>query len=152
MAVVASGNVTQSANGNVLTFTDTSTGIGTLTSKTLVIYDSNGAILTTIAMGAGLTATYNITADLYMSFVMTIIDNTGTYPFTYNFLSTTFYDTNLANIVAQMGCGCGTDNENLIYADIGEIFKSAALRDALSALAVAAQSMITAANNYLLGI
>lgn len=147
---VASGVVTQSANGGTLTFTDTGT-YGTVSSRELVIRDSDGEILDEIDMGASLTATYTITADIYASFELTVIDNTGTYTTTVNYLSTAFYDIVFANVIAQLGCNCNCGSEQLTYADISQLYKSAAERYALSGLAPAAQNAITAANTIING-
>lgn len=149
MSVVVSGNVSQSASGNILTFTDTSSGIISLVSRTLQIYDQNGVLLTTINMGASLTATYNITSDGYFQFVETIVDNTGTYILTKNYLSTAFTDNVIVNTLTQLGCSCSLESFNFI--DIAYFFRFAALRLALGGFGVSAQANILAAFSIVTG-
>lgn len=109
MAFVGAAVITQSADALTLTFTDQSTGIGTLISRTLVITDSNGVVVNTIAMGASLTATQAITADVYYTFTETIVDNTGTLPAVVkNYSSIQFYNLAQAKLasVLNQGCNC----------------------------------------------
>lgn len=155
MAVVVSGNVSAGTpvNGNLtLTFTDTSTGVSSLVSRILNIYDSNGTpVVSPINMGATLTATYVTTTDKYLSFVEIIVDNTGTYPLTVNYLSTTFYQISFANAIAALPNDFNCGSEQLTYIDISNLYAQAAERYALSALAPAAQNAINAANYFITG-
>lgn len=109
MAVVVSGNITQAADGSPLTFSDSSTGVGTLVSRVLVITDSNSVVLATINMGSTLTATHDITADIYATFTETIIDNTGTYVLVINYASVQFYNLAQAALAAQLAIPCNCD-------------------------------------------
>lgn len=154
MAVVVSGNVSAGTpvNGNLsLIFADTSTGVGTLVSRILTIYNSNAVLVSTINMGATLTANYVITTDQYLSFIETIIDNTGTYVLTVNYLSTTFYQISFANAIAALPCDFNCGNEQLTYIDISNLYFQTAKRYALSALAPAAQNAINTANYFITG-
>lgn len=140
------GVVTQSLDGETLTFTDSSTGI-TVTSRILTIYDSNGELLETIDMGGNLTATYNITADVYLSFILTL--NT-TQTVTVNYISTQFYilaQARLASLLSYPckceGATCSTMvkareciNSAITYFNIGDGESS--------------QLMLTAADYYIL--
>jgi len=152
MSVVVSATITPAPPINgvaLLTFLDASTGVGTLVSRTLNIYDSDSVLVDTVDMGAVLTATYGISADSYLSFVETIIDNTGTYIGTFNMETTVFFDITFVNTVAQLGCSCGSEQVN--YIDISLLFRSAALILAAFGLGVAAQNNITAANTFISG-
>lgn len=151
MAVVFSANVTQAADGSPLTFTDTSTGVTGLVSRTLNIYDSDDELLTSINMGVSLTAEYAITTDQYLSFVEVIVDGSGTTTGTVNFLSTAFYEIAFANAIAALPADFNCGSNTLTYIDIADLYKQAAERYALSALAPAAQNAINAANYYITG-
>lgn len=154
MAVVYSATVTPSLPNNgvvTLTYTDTSTGIGTITSRTLNIYDSNGDLLQTINMGTNPVATYDISSDLYLSFRETIVDNTGTYSGEVDYLSTVFYNVSFVNVLAQLDCNCNCGNEQLNYTDIADLYLSGAEASALLSNPVSAQAYITAANYFITG-
>lgn len=147
MAVVVSGNITQNPTGTPVTFTDTSSGVSGLVSRTLVITDANGNVLQTTNMGATLTAIYPLTKDLYLVFTETIVDNTGTYVLVKNYLSEVFYQIAFSNAIAIYGCNC-QPSQCSIY-DKAEQFKSAAEIFASRGLAPAAQSCMDAANKYI---
>ena len=146
MAVVVSGNITQSSDGTVLTFTDTTTGVGTLTSRVLVITDSNNVVVATINMGATLTATTTITKDVFYTFVEIIVDNAGTYILTITFLSTAFFEITFAPLANKLDCGTPEKCLNLYK---GLIAKADAEAFALRNVATLAQSNINAANVFL---
>src|SRR5690242_15748061 len=99
MSIVTSAVVTQSAGGNVLTFTDTTQGLVEPITRSLIVYDPNG---TPIALPAfsGNAATLDITADGWFSFVETITDLNGSYTQTVNYLSTVFYQNAFSNAIA----------------------------------------------------
>ncbi len=152
MSVTVTGTITPSAPVNGVSaqvFTDTTTGIGTLVSRTLNIYNSDSVLVDTVDMGTSLTATYGISADAYLSFEETIVDNTGTYIGTFNIQTTIFYDITYVNTVAQLGCSCGGESVN--YIDISLLFRNAALILAAFGLGSAAQNNITAANTFISG-
>lgn len=153
MASTPSGKVTSSQGGTVLTYLDTGS-YGTVSSRTLVIYDSNGVPVATFNMGASLSQTYNITADSYFSFVCTVADNVSGSPWiaTVNYLAENICITTMVNAVSQLGCGCDCGSEKLTYIDISNIFRFCAESTALFGLGVSAQSLITAANTYISGI
>lgn len=154
MSVIVSGNVSAGTpvNGNLsLFFTDTSTGVGTLTSRILTIYNSNNTLLATINMGATLTATYVITSDLYLSFIETIVDNAGTHVLTINYMSSTFYQIVFANAIAALPTDFNCGSEALTFIDISNLYAQAAERYAISALAPAAQNAINTANYFITG-
>lgn len=149
MPVQTSGTVTQSSSGSPLVFVDTTTGLGTVSSRTLTIFDGNGTQLAFIVMGAALTTPYSITADGYFTFFEQIVDNTGTYTLTINYLSTAFYDITFVNTMAQLGCGCSLEQFN--YIDISQLFKAAAIRLFIGGLGASSQANIIAANQYITG-
>lgn len=155
MSVVISGTISASqvVNGNVtLIFTDTSTGLGTVTSRVLTIYNSNTVLIDTINMGLSTTATYVVTADQYLSFVETISDNVGgPYTGTVNYLVTTFYQTAFANAMAALPPDFMCASNTLNYIDVSYLYFQASERYALSALAPAAQNAIVAANYFITG-
>lgn len=141
----ASGSVSNNISGTLLTFTDTGS-YGTIISRTLVINDSNGVLLTTINMGANLTATYAITADAYLTFILTVVDNTGTFTATVNYLAYGIYIVSFLTKLANSGCGC---TGNFCNVDIAEIFLSEAQNFALFGIGPSSQANITAANVYI---
>ena len=148
MAIVVSGNIQQSAGGNILTFTDTSTGVGTLVSRTLNIYDANGNLLQTINMGATLAATYNITADAYFQFIETIVDNTGTYTLTINYLSTVFYQNAFSTAIAGVTTYDSDFFGVVSNLNISQDYYQAANRFFIGGFGVSANNMITQANFF----
>lgn len=147
MAVVTKGEVTQDPSGSPLLFTDQTAGLGTIISRSLDIYDGNGNLLDTIDMGGNLTATYDITADGYFSFIETIVDNTGIYTLLKNYLSTAFYEITYAPLANKLDC-CGNEEKclNLYKA---EICKADAILFFERGVAELAQSNIEAANLFL---
>jgi len=146
MASFSSGTVTNSIGGTVLTFTDTGSYTAPIVSRSLQINDYNGNPLATINMGASLTAIYNITADQYITFILSVTDNTGVVPpATVNYLAQGFYTIAYLNAITQSGCGCNGVFCNL---DIAENFLKAAQRFGIAGNGVAAQSNILAGNVY----
>lgn len=148
MAFVGKGVVTQSADGTILTFTDQSSGIGTLVSRTLVITDSNNVVVSTTNMGATLTANQAITKDVFYTFTESIADNTGALPnVVVTYLSTAFYELIFAPLANKLSlCECV---EKCLHLYKGEIAKSDAEQFALRNIATLAQSNIDAANLFL---
>lgn len=144
MASTASGTVTTNLAGTQLTFTDTGS-YGTVSSRTLTISNANGVVLVTANMGSQLTYVYNITADAYLTFVLTVIDNLGTVTATVNYVAFGYYSAAYLNKIAVSNCGCG-DFENL---EIAELFFTASQRFALAGLGVPSNSNIVAANVYI---
>lgn len=148
MSVTVTGKVSASipVSGVVtLIFTDTTTGVGTLISRTLVIKDANGNILSTIDMVATLIATYDVYTDGYYTFTETIVDNTGTYAGTENFLCEAFYMSLFAIAVASLPNECDTFGViyNLVQAQLD---RSAAEDMGLFGQGLVAQALITQAN------
>lgn len=148
MASTAAGTVTQSGDGTVLTYTDIGS-YGTVISRVLTIYDYDANVLATINMGASLTATYNITADGYFTFICEVFDDTGG-PFTATvaYLSTAFFQIAFAPQIAAQECpACDTFavfyNLNRAY-----LSEQAALIYASHGASVQAQNNITQANFY----
>lgn len=151
MALTVTGNITSSipvAGLVTLTFTDTTEGVGTLVSRILTIYDDNGDMVDTINMGTNLTAQYQISQDVYLSFSETIIDNTGTYTGIVNDTSTAFYNFTFPPLVAAILNDCDTFGQiyNLTRA---ELYKDSAITFGTFGLGVNAQQNITQANFYL---
>lgn len=149
MAITVTGKVTASipVSGTVtLTFTDTTTGVGTLVSRVLNIYDCNGVLLDTINMGAILTANYYITADMYLMFIETIVDNTGTYNGEVNFVSTSFYMSVYAPAVAAVQNYCCDTFGKVSNLSNAQNNRYAAVDMAVFGQGVVAQNLITEAN------
>lgn len=138
-----SGNVSQAYPGNQLTFTDTSTGLS-VTSRNLVIKDANGTTLQTINMGNNLTATYNITKDVYLSFILTL---NGTQSATVNFMSTMFYDVQALAVNSELTCGCSS--KTCDTAMKAEYAKQRAITYYGFGQAVNAQKLMDAANTLI---
>ncbi len=150
MATVASGNVTAGvpvAGVVELTFTDTTTGITGLSSKTLVITDPLGTVLDTISMGAGTTATYDITSDQWLRWVLTVVDANGTSTATVDYVSIAFYQSVFAPAVAALTnletCNIFGQAQNL---SLAELNKNAALDMAQFGQAVQSNALIIYAN------
>lgn len=144
--VVCSGEVSNTIQGTILTFTDTGTGYGTIVSRTLQIFDSNNVLLDTINMGVALTANYPITADGYFVFILTVIDNTGTYTCTVKYLAENIYIAALLNILAGIGCCGGGIKENVFLADL---YAGGAEDSGSIGLGPQAQQQITTANTLI---
>jgi hypothetical protein len=141
-----SATVTQSANGTVLTFTDTSTLSGSLVSRNLTITDQNGTVLDTVNMGSATVATYGIAGDGYFVFTEILVDGAGSHTITVNYLSTAFYEITFANTIAQL-LPCSICD----YADQSYLFMQAAIRFALGGFGNAAYNNITLANKLISG-
>ncbi len=153
MATVASGNVTAGvpvAGVVTLTYHDTTSGITGLISKTLVITNSLGTVLQTTNMGAGTTATYNISADLWLRFTCTIIDGNGTTSVTVDYVSIAFYQSVFAPAVAALtsleDCNIFGQAQNL---SLAELNKNASLDMAQFGQAVQSNTLIIYANQIL---
>ena len=143
--------ISQSSAGNVLTITDTGS-YATVSSRTLTIYDPNGNVLSVIDMGSSLTTTYDISLPQYLSFVLVVVDNTGSYSTTVNYLANGIYLVAYVNVISQLGCSCNCGSQQLIYADIAELYNSSSLRLALGGFGVAANNAILAAYNIIMGL
>lgn len=148
MAVSLSGNITQSPSGTTLVFTDTSTGLTGVTSRVLNLYDPNGVNITTINMGTGVTAEWNITADQWISFVETIVSNEGTNTLVLHYLSTAFYENTFANAMVGQTCPNGDYYGVFFNLNRSQDFYQAALRFFIGGFGISAQAMITQANFY----
>lgn len=146
MALTVTGTISQSSDGTQVTFTDTTSGVSGLVSRTLTILDSNGNVLTQQSLGAVLTYTYTISQDLYLQFVEVIVDNSGTSTGQVNFLSTVFYELAFAPAITAQICPCDdlfgviyNLNQSNLYATAAQIF-------AERGIGPQAQAMITQAN------
>ena len=147
MASVASGYVTSSVGGLVLTFTDTGSYSLPIVTKTLTIYDANGAQLAQYNMSANLTQTYNVTQDQYLSFVLSVVDQTGTVPpATVNYDAVGIYTAIYLQAMTALGC-CGSRN-NYFTMFKAELCQVGSQRFALSGYGVNANTMIGRANTY----
>lgn len=129
-----------------INFLDESTGIGTLISRVLNIYDYNNNLVDTVNMGATLTATYNVSTDGYFSFQEIIVDNTGTYTGTFNFLCISFYVSLYAPAVAALTTYCGDLTGQIYNQSNAQNNRYAALDMASFGQGVIAQQLITRAN------
>lgn len=147
-ASVCSGTVTQSSNGEVLLFRDTGIYNAPVTSRVLNVYDNDGNLVQTISMGGTLTTSVNITTDVYYSFVLTVIDSTGTFTCTVNFLSTAFFEIAFAPAIAAQDCPC--DDVFAVFYNLNRanLFKEAAEIYAQRGVAQNAQANIDEANFY----
>ena len=151
MSVVASLSISSNPAGTILTLTDTSTGEGTVTVRTFTAYNAAGDIVQIIQSPSSLSAPFPITADAYWSFTIDITDNTGSYQAERNYLANGIYLSTYVNVIAQLGCSCNCGSEQLIYADIAELYNISALRLALGGFGVAANDAIIAANAIITG-
>lgn len=143
-----SGVITQSSDGKTLTFTDNSTGLGTVTDRSIQIVDAYGTVLTTIDMGTATVATYTIAADGYFTFNITVTDNTGAHTGTTNYLAVGFYELIFAPLIAASNSE--EDYIGLFFnMNRAELFKEAAMIYAQRGSSVNAQVNINAANYYL---
>ncbi len=70
MAVSASMSVSSNPAGTVLTLSDTSTGLGTVSARTFTVYNSLGDLVQVIDSPTSATADYAVTADAYWSFTL----------------------------------------------------------------------------------
>lgn len=147
MAVVTAGAVTQSAPGSVLTFTDTTTGLTAPIVRSLVVYDPNGTPIATPVF-SGLSATLDITADGWFSFVETIIDANGAYVLTINYLSTAFYQNAFANAIAAQP-SVETDYFAVFFnLNRSQDYYFASVRFFIGGFGIASQAAIQQANFY----
>ena len=151
MSVVASMSVSSNAAGTILTLTDDSTGLGTVTARTFTVYNSLGDLVQVIQSPTSATAPFDVTADAYWSFTLDVTDNTGTYHAERNYLANGIYLSTYINVIAQLGCSCNCGSEQLIYADIAELYNTSALRLALGGFGNAANGAIVAANAIITG-
>ncbi len=147
MPSVAKATVTQvDLSGSPLQWLDTGT-YGTIVSRTLVISDYLGNVITTQSLGTALSYNFIITSDNWYSFTAIIIDNTGTFTSTVYYVSTGFYWNAYVAQFNATGCGCVGNNCNL---EKSQLALQAALRFNLGGLpdAASAQSAIVAANYF----
>lgn len=144
----ASATITNSLDGKTLTFNDTGS-YGTIISRSLQVNDFNGNPLSTINMGLTLTTPYGITADQWIQFVLTVVDNTGTFTVTKNYLAEGIYTALFLNIMKQLGCSCNCSQEAFENLFIGEIFLMTAERFAIGSAPISAENNIVAANLYI---
>lgn len=149
MAVTVKATISAGVPSNgvvALTFTDESTGVGTLVSRVLNIYDYNNNLVDSINMGATLVAIYNTSADGYFSFEEIIVDNTGTYTGTCNYLCMAFYISLYAPAVASLATYCGDLTGQIYNQSNAQNNRYAALDMASFGQGVIAQQLITRAN------
>jgi flagellar hook assembly protein FlgD len=152
MSVVFSANVSQStpvAGVVTLTFRDTTTGLGTVSARTLTIYDYNDDLVQTISMGTSTTATFNVSADGYFTFDESITDNTGTYTGDVAFLCTAFYINAYVTSVASNTTYCGDLYGVVFNQSQAQNYRYAAIDMASFGQGVIAQQLITQANFYI---
>jgi hypothetical protein len=150
MATIASGTVTASVpNGGIVTtlFTDTTTGISGLISKTLVITDTLGNVLQTTDMGVGTTATFPVTSDQWLRYTLTVVDNNGSSVAVVDYVVIAFYQSVFAPAVAALTnsttCNLFGQTTNLANAELN---KNAALDMALFSQPVQSNALIIYAN------
>lgn len=137
-ATVVQANLT----GSQLLWTDTGS-YGTIVSRNLTIYDCNGVVLLTVSLGTTTTYTYNITADAFYQFICVVVDNTGTFTSTVDFVAIGFYTAAYLGVFNSTSLG---NTGILCNLDAAENFLNAALRFNLAGNFVAANANIVAAN------
>lgn len=142
----ASLSISTPISGTPILVTDTSTGLPTITSRVLTVFDATGTLLATINMGSSPTATYAVTGDQWLRFVLTL--NAGAYTATGDFLLENFYYNGLVNNV-KTGCGC---SGNSLCSDTTKAMLSdkAAVFYATYGLAVNSDTCIKAADALIL--
>ena len=153
MSVVFSATISQStpvAGVVTLTFTDTTTGLGTVSARTLTIYDYNDDLVETINMGTSTVATFNVSADGYFTFDESITDNTGTYTGEKALLCTSFYIYEYVQSVANNSTYCGDLYGIVFNQSRAQNDRYAAIDMASFGQGVIAQQLITQANFYIL--
>lgn len=152
MAFVLSYKILQSSNGQVLTIQDNSTygqdgvTLDNILSRVVSITDVNDVVVGTVTFDAGsLTATYNITEDQYLHFLITLTKaDTSTLTELVNYMSTAFYEIAFTDVIKRQGCSCEcSPSFDLQWSNY---FKIAADVFAVRGLSVAAQNNISAAN------
>lgn len=145
MSVALSNTLTQSADGMTLTYTDTSTGLVSPITRSLVVRNSDGDVYDTPVF-SGTVAVVTITKDMYLSFVETITDANGTYTQTENYLSTAFFELAFAPAVAAVTSPCDDIYLTLFNLNSAESYKEAAVIFGIHGVAVSAQACIDQAN------
>lgn len=114
----ASFTVSQSADCNTLTFTDTSNyitndegyAISSFDSRQFVIKDSNDDVVDTISLtGSAVTGNYTISQDYIFSVDLSLTNESPArdYSATHTVLSTCFTELCYSELVADTECGCG---------------------------------------------
>jgi len=96
--------VSQSAALSPILATDTSTGIG-VTSRHLLVYDSNGTLVTDYNMGTNLTQNVPIVKDVFYTFILTLNGSIST---TKTYLSTRQVDLQSLTLEQALNCGCSS--------------------------------------------
>jgi len=147
MSVVTSATISQSVNGSVISFTDTSTGLIAPITRSLIVYDPNGNVLAAPVF-SGNVATFDITSDAWFSFVETITDANGAYTQTINYLSTTFYQNAFSNAIASVSDFQSDFFGVVSNLNLSQDYYQAALRFFIGGFGVAATNMIVQANYY----
>lgn len=140
-----SGTVSQSTDGTILQFTDTSTGI-TVTSRSLSVYDSNLALVQTYNMGVNLTQNVTISSDVWYRFILTL---NGNQQATVDYLSTRFYDLQALTLQQDLDCDCSCSKSLCNDAVKAMMSKDWAETYFIFGQAANAQRCITAANTLI---
>lgn len=151
MASLPSGTVTQnSLNGGSLLFTDTGS-YGTISSRTLTIYDYQGNPVSPspFNMGNALTQVFTFGSDAWYHFQNVVVDNVSGGPWVTDIyvVAVGFYWETYLNQFNATNCGCIGNNCNLEYSQLA---LQAALRFNLAGLsgAASAQNCIVMANYF----
>jgi hypothetical protein len=146
MSIASGTAVENSLLGGSILYTDTGT-YGAVTSRILTIYDYQGNIVTTINMGATLTATLTFPVDAWFHFQCVVIDNTGTLTADVYLVAVGYYWFAYQNQYNASACGCNGNNSNLV---ISQLALASSLRSNLAGTtgAAVAQRDIVAANYF----
>lgn len=149
MSLTVTATITQGVpvNGQVtVTFTDTTSGVSGLVSRVLVISDDNGNVLATIPMGAVLVATYQISADMFLAFQETIVDDSGTSIGNFSFTTNAFYISAFTQAVVALPTQCSDKFGVIANLSNAQNNMFAALDAGLFGQGVVSQQLITYAN------
>lgn len=144
-----SGTVVQNGlNGGSLLFTDTGS-YGTVSSRTLTIYDylGNPVAPSPFNMGTNLTQLFSFNTDAWFHFQNVVVDGSGTWTTDVYVVADGFYWEAYLNQFVASQCGNVGVNSNL---EISQLCLQAALRFNLSGLpgAASTNSAIIAANYF----
>lgn len=151
-ALTVTATITTGIPNNGITtilFTNTTSGITGLVSKILVISNYLGVVIDTVNMGSSNVATYDVSSDQYLQFVLTIIDGSGTSIGTFDYVSTGFFDYGFSQLTASVISGCCDTFGVIFNLNRALIYKTDALNQGIFSNGVNANNLIVQANYYI---